>query len=78
VGIFEPNPSDFFGQAIVLRDTIRAIRGEITADVCQEYPRLVVLSMAGVEQLANEIVDAMQASMLQKNIEENKRTTIDI
>lgn len=68
MSIFQPDPFDFFGQAILLQFAIKEFRNELNIDICKSNPRLVVMSLADLEQRANEIVESMRAKM-----EENRK-----
>lgn len=70
MSIFEPDPFDFFGQAILLQLAIKEFRNELTIDICKNSPRLVVMSVADLERRANEIVSSMQVKMEEKRKQE--------
>lgn len=70
MSIFKPDPFDFFGQAIALQLTIKEFRNELSVDICQSNPRLVVMSVSDLERRANEIVESMQAKMEEKRKQE--------
>jgi hypothetical protein len=70
MSLFLPDPFEFFGQAISLQLAIKEFRNELTIDICQNSPRLVVMSIADLERRANEIVASMQAKMEEKRKQE--------
>jgi hypothetical protein len=56
------SPADFFGQLILLHLAIKEINNELTVDICQNCPRLVLMVLSDLERRAEEIVDAMKAT----------------
>lgn len=53
------NAQDFFGQAIILKESIRQFRESVTVSVCREHPLLVVMALADLESKADAIVAAI-------------------
>jgi hypothetical protein len=68
--MFQPDPFDFFGQAISLQLAIKEFRNELTIEICENSPRLVVMSIADLERRANEIVASLLAKMEEKRKQE--------
>lgn len=54
------NAQDFFGQAIILKESIRQFRESVTVSVCREHPLLVVMALADLESKADAIVAEMR------------------
>jgi hypothetical protein len=78
MSISNPDPFDFFGQAILLQSTIKEFRNELTIDICENNPRLVVMAVADLERRANEIVESMQAKMEEKQKQECNESSNEI
>lgn len=70
MSIFKPDPIDFIRQAISLQFTIKEFRNELTIDVCENNPRMVVMAVSDLERRADEIVASMQAKMEEKRKQE--------
>jgi hypothetical protein len=58
----ESDLADFFGKAILLHLAIKEINNELTVDICQNCPRLVLMVFSDLERQAEEIVEAMKAT----------------
>ena len=78
MGIMRPDPTDFFGQAILLQCAIRDFRDELTIDLCANRPRLVVMAVADLQQKADEIVASMRAKMEELRKADNMAITTEI
>ena len=61
----QPSTQDWFGRAVGLHLAIAELVSELTVDVIQDNPRLVMLAIAGLQAKANELVEAMKSSMEQ-------------
>lgn len=57
-------PQDWFGQIIILQNTIATLRAEISADSWREYPFAMALSLGGLQFEIDRIVEAMQDAMV--------------
>ena len=62
----EPKPADFLGQAILLHLAIKELTKELTVEICQNCPRLVLMVLSDLERRSEEIVESMKAKMQQK------------
>ncbi len=60
------DPFNFLGQSILLHLAIKEINNELTVDICQNCPRLVLMVLSDLERRADEIVESMKAKMEQK------------
>jgi hypothetical protein len=58
----ESDASNFYGAVISLRSAIRELRCELTIDICEDRPRLVMMAMADLEMRADHIVESMTPS----------------
>ena len=59
----ESDLTDFLGKAILLHLAIKELTNDLTVEICQNYPRLVLLVLWDMERQAEEIVEAMKAKM---------------
>ncbi len=59
-------PADFFGQLILLHLAIKELTNELTVEICQNCPRLVLMVFSDLERRSEEIVESMKAKMDQK------------
>jgi len=57
-------PQDWFGQIILLQNTIATLRAEISADSWREYPFAMSLALGGLQSEIDRIVEAMQDAMV--------------
>jgi hypothetical protein len=67
-----PSAHDWFGHAVGLQFAICELHTELTTDVIQANPRLVLMAIAGLEAKANLLIAAMKSNMEQ--FQEVKRT----
>jgi hypothetical protein len=58
----ESDLTDFFGKAILLHLAIKEINNELTVEICQNYPRLVLMVLSDLERRSEEIVEAMKST----------------
>lgn len=66
MGIFEPDPHDFYGQLIGLQATIKEFHNEVTKKPCEEHPLLVTMAIADLRLRVDEIIDSMKQKMAKK------------
>lgn len=64
-----PSAQDWFGHAVGLQFAIVELHTELTVDVIQENPRLVLLAIAGLEAKSNSLIAAMKSNMEQFSID---------
>jgi hypothetical protein len=57
------SPADFFGQAISLHWAIKELTNDLTVEICQNCPRLVLMVLSDLERRAEEIVEGMKAKL---------------
>ena len=58
----ESDLTDFFGKAILLHLAIKEINNELTVEICQNCPRLVLMVLSDLERRSEEIVEAMKST----------------
>ena len=58
-----PSAQDWFGQAVGLQFAIIELHTELTTDVIQGNPRLVLMAIAGLEAKVNLLIAAMKSDM---------------
>jgi hypothetical protein len=58
----ESDLADFLGKAILLHLAIKELTNDLTVEICQNYPRLVLLVLWDMERRAEEIVEAMKST----------------
>lgn len=78
MSIFKLDPADFYGQAIALQLAVREFRNELTIDICENSPRLVVMATADLERRTDEIVASMRAAFEEHRKANNAATTTEI
>ena len=61
----QPSTQDWFGHMIGLQFAIAELASELTVDVIQDNPRLVMLAIGGLEAKACELVESAKSSMIQ-------------
>jgi len=60
----ESDLADFLGKAILLHLAIKELTSELTVDICQNCPRLVLMVFSDLERQAEKIVEAMNRQTL--------------
>jgi hypothetical protein len=55
-------PADFLGKAILLHLAIKELTSELTVEICQNCPRLVLMVLLDLERRAEEIVEAIKST----------------
>ncbi len=58
----ESDLADFLGKAILLHLAIKELTSELTVDICQNCPRLVLMVLSDLDRRAEEIVEAMKST----------------
>jgi hypothetical protein len=58
----ESDLADFFVQAILLHLAIKELTNELTVEICQNCPRLVLMVFSDLERQAEKIVEAMKST----------------
>jgi hypothetical protein len=58
----ESDLADFLGKAILLHLAIKELTNDLTVEICQNYPRLVLMVLWDMERQAEEIVEAIKAT----------------
>jgi hypothetical protein len=56
----ESDLADFLGKAILLHLAIKELTSELTVEICQNCPRLVLMVLSDLERRSEEIVEAMK------------------
>jgi hypothetical protein len=54
----ESDLADFLGKAILLHFAIKELTKELTVEICQNCPRLVLMVLSDLERRSEEIVEA--------------------